>query len=113
MTNTIINSVQLIGYAGKDVIISKLENGTKKATLILATNGFATNADDVRTKNTAWHKIVAWGRMAEDIALVAKKGSLLKITGHTKCITFVSAKGLTKKLTEVTLVDFIKLSKMA
>jgi single-strand DNA-binding protein len=111
MSTTIKKSVQLTGHVGKDVILSQCLNGNKKATLILATNIYQTDANNVKTKETVWHKIIAWGRLAEDIAVVAKKGSKLKVTGLTQLRTFNGPVGNTKKISEVILVDFIKLPK--
>jgi len=113
MTNTIKKSVQFTGYLGKDVILTKCDNGNKKATLILATNVYQTDANNMRTKETVWYKVIAWGRLAEDVAVIAKKGSKLKITGLSQLRNFNGSAESSKKMSEVILVDFIKLPKVA
>ncbi len=113
MTNTIKKSVQLTGYLGKDVILTKCDNGNKKATIILATNVYQTDANNMKTKETLWYKVIAWGRLAEDVAVIAKKGSKLKITGLSQLRNFNGSAESSKKMSEVILVDFIKLPKVA
>ena len=57
MNTNIKNTVQLVGNAGKDVVITSFENGNKKATLILATNEYFTNKNGEKVKQTDWHKL--------------------------------------------------------
>jgi single-strand DNA-binding protein len=112
MSNTIKKSVHLTGHVGKDVILSQCHNGNKKATLILATNIYQTDANNIKTQKTVWHKIIAWGRLAEDIAVVAKKGSKLNVTGFTQSRTFKDPAGNIRKTYEVILIDFIQWPKV-
>jgi single-strand DNA-binding protein len=111
MSSTIKKSVQLTGYVGKDAILTKCDNGHKKATLILATNVQQTDANNIKTIETVWHKVIAWGRLAEDIAVIAKKGSKLKVTGLNQLRTYQRPTGTIKNISEVILVDFIHLPK--
>ena len=111
MTTTINNSIQLVGNTGKDVILTTFQNGNTKATLILAVNEKKVNEKGENIKKTVWYKIIAWGRMAKDISAVAKKGSILKVSG--KCIyksnTDVSCKN--KNTAEIVMTDFLKITK--
>lgn len=111
MTTTINNSIQLVGNTGKDVILTTFQNGNTKATLILAVNEKKVNEKGENIKKTVWYKIIAWGRMAKDVAAIAKKGSLLKVSG--KCIykntTDISCKN--KNTAEIVMTDFLKITK--
>lgn len=109
MLNKNKSSVQLTGYVGKDVILTHCSNGNKKAIILLATNVFRTGADNILIKETMWYKIIAWGRMAEDISVYAKKGSKLKVTGHAHFRSNIGQNESSKKISEIILTDYIKL----
>jgi len=109
MSNTIKKSIQLTGFAGKDVILTPCINGNKKAILILATSSYQKDGNNRQTKKTEWHKIIAWGRLAEDMAAAVKKGSRLKVTCQAPTGVQNELHGNIKKNTETVLVDFIKL----
>ena len=104
MNHSIKNSVQITGILGKDVILTSFGNGNKKATILMATN----NVEE--STKTVWRKIIAWGRMAEDLAANISKGSLLKIFVkiNQKKHTYVT--GVSKNTLEFVMTDYIKLS---
>lgn len=111
MTNTLNKSIQLTGTTGKDVILTTFANGNTKAVLILAVPEQLVNDSGEKIKKMVWHKVVAWGRMAKDIAVVAKKGCLLKIYGRYNYKSIVTASGKTTDMAELVMTDFIKISK--
>ncbi|MBL0026985.1 MAG: single-stranded DNA-binding protein [Saprospiraceae bacterium] len=111
MNNNIKNTVQLVGNAGKDVALTSFENGNKKASFILATNEFYTNKSGEKVKQTEWHKIVAWGKTAEDLASSVKKGSEISIYGKLCNRTYTDSNGTVKYITEVVASDFLSSEK--
>lgn len=106
------NSVQLVGHLGKDVVLTSFENGNKKATAIIATNDYYTSKSGEKLKNTAWHKIIAWGKTAESLANNTNKGTEIAIHGKLTYRTFVDTHGQTKYMTEVVVSEFFKLAKV-
>lgn len=106
------NSVQLVGHLGKDVVLTAFENGNKKATAIIATNDFYTSRTGEKVKNTAWHKIIAWGKTAESLASNVQKGAEIAIHGKLTYRTFTDTQGHTKYVTEVVVSEFFKLAKV-
>ncbi len=78
---TMRNSVQLIGHAGKDPEVKTILNDRKMARFSLATNDYYTNTKGERIEQTQWHRIVAWGKMAELIEKEVKKGKHILISG--------------------------------
>lgn len=76
------NSVQLIGYLGKDPIISIAKNGSARAYLRMATDIFRRKGDGSTFKKTTWHDIVAWGKKAERIENNFIQGSHVLIEGE-------------------------------
>jgi single-strand DNA-binding protein len=112
MLNNIKNSVQIVGHVGKDVELTAFENGNKKATAIVATNEFYTNKSGEKVKQTEWHKVIAWGKTAENIAVCFKKGTEVAIHGKLSSRTYKDNSGTTKYVTEIIVNEFYKIAKM-
>ena len=111
MTNTLKNSVQLMGNIGKDVSISTFENGTKKANITLATNDMYTNSKGEKIKQKEWHSLVAWGKTAELMAETLNKGNEVAIHGKLSSRSYDDKDGVTKYVTEVIVNDFYRIAK--
>ncbi|MBK8346324.1 MAG: single-stranded DNA-binding protein [Saprospiraceae bacterium] len=113
MNNNIKNTVQLVGNAGRDVKIDAYANGNKKASLVLATNEYYTNKKGEKVKQTEWHKIIAWGKTAEEMAASIKKGSEISVHGKLSNRTYTDTTGVVRSVTEVVVNEFYMLSKKA
>lgn len=112
MLNNIKNSVQIVGHVGKDVELTSFENGNKKATAIVATNEFYTNKSGEKVKTTDWHKVIAWGKTAENLAACFKKGTEVAIHGKLSNRTYTDTSGTTRYVTEIIVNEFYKIAKM-
>ena len=73
-----INSVTLVGRAGRDPEVKYFESGTVVANLTMAVN--RRNRDD----EPDWFNLEIWGKQAQIAADYVKKGSLIGITGSFK-----------------------------
>ena len=73
-----INSVNLVGRAGRDPEVSYFESGTVVANLTMAVN--RRNRDD----EPDWFNLEIWGKQAQVAADYVKKGALIGITGSFK-----------------------------
>ena len=73
-----INSVTLVGRAGRDPDVRYFESGTVVANLTMAVN--RRNRDD----EPDWFNLEIWGKQAQVAADYVKKGSLIGITGAFK-----------------------------
>ena len=73
-----INSVTLVGRAGRDPEVRYFESGSVVANLTLAVNRRGRNDEP------DWFNIEIWGKQAQVAADYVKKGSLLGITGSFK-----------------------------
>jgi len=60
-----VNKVILIGNLGKDPEIRYTTGGQAVANFSIATTEGRKNKDGERQEYTEWHRIVAWGRLAE------------------------------------------------
>ena len=111
MNNNIKNSVHLLGNVGKDVVLTSLENGNKKASAIIATNEFYNNKNGEKIKKTVWHNIIAWGKTAENLASYLNKGAEVLLYGKLSNRSYTDVNGNIKYITEIVVTDFFKLSK--
>jgi single-strand DNA-binding protein len=95
-----MNSVKLIGNVGNEVNVLTFDNG-KKASFSLATNETYTNKQNEEIKNTTWHNVVAWGRIAEVCADLVSKGKLVSIEGKLNYRNYVNKENKTVYVTEI------------
>ena len=73
-----INSVTLVGRAGRDPDVRYFESGTVVANLTMAVNRRSRNDEP------DWFNLEIWGKQAQVAADYVKKGSLIGITGCFK-----------------------------
>ncbi len=74
-----MNSVVLIGNAGANADIKSFENG-KLASFSIAINERFMKGNEQVTR-TDWHRIVAWGKLAEECEELVTKGKFIKVEG--------------------------------
>ena len=89
-----MNTVKLIGNVGNEVNVLTFDNG-KKASFSLATNETYTNKKNEEVKNTTWHNVVAWGKVAEVCADLVSKGKLVSIEGKLNYRNYVNKENKT------------------
>ena len=77
-----INSVTLVGRAGRDPEVRYFESGTVVANLTMAVNRMNRNDEP------DWFNLEIWGKQAQVAADYVKKGSLIGITGSFKMDTW-------------------------
>ena len=73
-----INTVTLVGRAGRDPEVRYFESGTVVANLTMAVNRRS------RDDEPDWFNLEIWGKQAQVAADYVKKGSLIGITGSFK-----------------------------
>lgn len=106
MNTTMKNKVQLIGNLGKDPELKNVGSGQALLRLSLATNERYRTADGEWKDNTQWHPIVLWGKQAEKLAGMVRKGSGLVVEGRLVQRTYESKEGERRYSTEVVVSDF-------
>src|SRR5690554_2567477 len=80
-----VNKVTLIGTVGRDPEMRYISGGSAIANFSLATNeSYNDKNTGQRVENTEWHRIVAFGKLAEIIQQYVKKGSKLYIEGKLR-----------------------------
>jgi len=93
-----LNKVLLIGRLGRDPEERTTTGGTRVSTFSLATDTFRGNNGD---KTTEWHRIVAYGKIAELCNQYLRKGKLVFIEGSLQTRSWEKPPGEKHFMTEV------------
>ncbi|SRR5690606_17786763 len=105
MMHNMKNKVTLIGHVGKDPQL--IEIGDKKlAKFSLATSDGYKNNDGEWVKETIWHNIVVWGKLAETVGSKLKKGMELALEGKINNRVYEDKDGQKRFFSEILLSDF-------
>ena len=100
-----VNRVTLIGRLGADPQLRYTPSGKASATFNLATNASWKDQEGQQQERTDWHRIVAWGRLAEVMGEWLKKGSMVYLEGRLQTRNYDDANGVKKYITEVVVND--------
>jgi len=96
-----INKVILIGNLGRDPEIRYTTSGQAVANFTLATTEGRTSKDGDKQEYTEWHRIVAWGRLAEICGEYLSKGKMIYVEGSLRTRSWEDKEGKTRWTTEV------------
>ncbi len=105
-----INKVILLGYVGENPEINYFSEKNCVARFYMATNETYKNSEGKKIKNTLWHKIVLWKKLAVLAEKYIKKGMLLYVEGKINYITKTDKHGKQIIITEI-IGDKITLGK--
>jgi single-strand DNA-binding protein len=105
------NKVQLIGHVGQEPEIKTLEGGKKVANITLATNENYTNYKGEKVEQTEWHRVTAWGKIADIIEKYVSKGKEIAIEGKITYRNYDSKNGEKRYITEIVANELLLLSK--
>jgi single-strand DNA-binding protein len=109
--NDFRNKVQLIGNLGMDPEVKSFDGGRKLAKFSLATSQSYTNTQGEKVKDTQWHNIVVWGKLAEAAEKFLKKGSEVAVDGKIVYRSFEGKDGQNRYTTEIVTNNFLMLGK--
>jgi len=109
--NAMRNKVQLIGHVGQEPEIKTFDGGRKMANITLATNDYYTNDKGERVDQTEWHRITAWGKVADIIEKYVDKGKEIAVEGKLTHRSYEDKDGNKRYITEVLANDVLLLGK--
>lgn len=91
----------LIGRLGQDPEVRYTQSNTAVATLNMATSERYKDGNGEIQEKTEWHRVVAWGRLAEICQQYLHKGSLIYIEGPLQTRQWEDNQGQKRYTTEV------------
>ena len=109
--NAIKNKVQLIGHVGQEPEIKTFDGGKKVANITIATNESYTNNKGEKVENTEWHRITAWGKVADIIEKYVIKGKEIAIEGKLTHRSYDDKEGNKRHITEIVANELLLIGK--
>ncbi|MGV3697608.1 single-stranded DNA-binding protein [Flavobacterium sp.] len=105
------NKVQLIGHVGQEPEIKMFDGNKKVANITIATNDYYTNDKGEKIEQTEWHRVTAWGKLAEIIEKYVDKGKEVAIEGKLTHRSYDDKDGNKRYVTEVVANDILLIGK--
>ena len=105
-----VNKVILIGNLGSDPELRNTSGGNSVCNFSIATNEVWTGKDGQKNERVEWHKIVVWGKQAENCQQYLKKGRQVYIEGKNQTRSWDDKDGVTRYVTEVVARQVVFLS---
>jgi single-strand DNA-binding protein len=96
-----VNKVILVGNLGRDPEIRYTTGGQAVANFTIATSESYTNKEGEKQETTEWHRIVAWGRLAEICGEYLTKGRMVYVEGALQTRSWEDKEGNTRRTTEI------------
>jgi single-strand DNA-binding protein len=103
------NKVQLIGNLGKQPEIKTTDSGKKLVKFSVATNEMYTNSKGEKVKETQWHNLVAWGKLADVAEKYLNKGAEVAIDGKLITKDYTDKDGNKRYITEIQVNELLLL----
>ncbi len=107
--NALKNKVQLIGNLGNAPEVRNTESGKKLVRFSIATSETYRNAKGEKVKETQWHNVIAWGKVAEVAEKYLAKGSEVAIEGKLMNNNYTDKDGVKKYSTEIQVHELLLL----
>ncbi len=104
-----LNKVMLIGNLGQDPEVRFTPAGQAVATFNIATSERWTDKAGQKQEKTEWHRIVVWGKTAENCKEYLSKGRPVFVEGRLQTREWTDKEGKKRYTTEVvaSLVQFL------
>jgi single-strand DNA-binding protein len=100
------NNVQIVGNLGNTPEL-KIVNDRKLTRLSVAVNERKRYKNgEVHTK-TYWHYITVWGKLAEQVCKLSKKGNMVLISGKVKSNNYTDRAGKVRTSTEIVAKEIV------
>jgi single-strand DNA-binding protein len=102
-----LNKVLLIGHLGKDPELRTTGSGTSVANLSLATSEAYTDKSGQKQDKTEWHRVVAFGKLAENMGQYLRKGRQVFVEGKLQTRQWDDRDGNKRYTTEVVALNVV------
>ena len=102
-----VNKVILIGNLGGDPELRYTSNNMPVVNFTVATNESWVNKEGMREERTEWHRVIAWGRLAEICNEKLHKGSQVYIEGRIQTRSWEDQSGQKRFVTEIVTNEMV------
>jgi single-strand DNA-binding protein len=104
-----VNKVILVGRLGADPELKSVGNSQSVARLSVATSETWVDKNNQKQERTEWHRVVVWGRQAENCGKHLTKGRQVYVEGRLQTRSWEDQQGQKKYATEIvaTTVQFL------
>jgi single-strand DNA-binding protein len=109
--NALRNSVRLIGHVGDAPKVISFESGRKIANFSVATNETYLDNAGNRQSETTWHRLVAYGPLANQAEKFLQKGTEVAIEGKLTNRSWEDKEGQKHYVTEVVVNNLMMVGK--
>jgi len=96
-----MNKVFLVGNLGADPIVNQTPNGGSVAHFNVATTDKWTDKDGEKKERVEWHRVVVWGKQADQCGQYLVKGSAVLVEGSIRSREFEDKTGQNRAITEI------------
>lgn len=96
-----LNKCMLLGNLGADPELRTTGGGQAVLTIRLATSETYLDKKNTRQERTEWHTVVVWGKRAEALAKILKKGDRIFMEGGLRTSSWEDRDGNKRYKTEV------------
>ncbi len=96
-----VNKVILVGRLGKDPEMRFTPNGKAVTNFTMATSEIWSDQNGEKQERTEWHRIVTWGKLAENCAKLLSKGKQVYVEGRLQTRQWDDKDGNKKYTTEI------------
>lgn len=105
-----LNKVMLIGNLTRDPEMRYIPSGQGVTNFSIATNRRWKTQDGQIQEDTQYHDIVVWGKLAELISQILKKGNKVYVDGRLQTRSWEAPDGAKMRRTEIVLENFVPLT---
>jgi len=96
-----VNKVIVIGNLGRDPELRYTASGQPVTSFTVATNERWNDRDGKPQERTEWHRIVVWGKQAENCANYLQKGRSVYVEGRLQTREWEDKEGQKRQTTEI------------
>jgi single-strand DNA-binding protein len=106
------NQITVVGNLGGDPELRYTSKGTPVCNMSIADNRRYKNANGEWVSKVQWLRIVLFSNLAENSAILLKKGDMVQITGSLQIREYEDRNGQKQKATEVIANDAFKVTNL-
>ena len=96
-----VNKVILVGNLGRDPELRYTQGGQAVANFTVATNEQWRDRDGNPQERVEWHRVVVWGKSAENCAQYLQKGRSVYVEGRLQTREWEDREGQKRRTTEI------------